>query len=252
MRAPFRPSIALTLTLVILAALFGRLGWWQLERKAEKEVLFGRFDNAPSLGIGQALAEGERFARVEAIGRYDGQRHILLDNQVWKGRAGVHVLTPFILSDGRQLLVNRGWLPLPPDRSSLPDVPTVEDEQTLSGRLNALPAPGQRLGEPDSMTPDGWPQLITYFDRATVEAALGTTLESWLIQLDPDHASGFEGRVWQAAVMPPKVHGAYAAQWFGLMGAAVVIWVVLGLRRGRWLRDAGIRSGSESTGELPQ
>ena len=113
----FRPSIRLSLTLIILASLFGRLGMWQMERKAEKQELFDRFENAPMMRVEQAIEQQERFARVEAWGRYDPQRHILLDNKVWQGRAGVHVLTPFTLKNGRTLLVNRGWLPLPPDRS---------------------------------------------------------------------------------------------------------------------------------------
>ena len=33
--------------------------------------------------------------------------------------------------------------------------------------------------------------------------------------------------------MPPEVHGGYAVQWFGLMTAAIVIWILLGVRRGR-------------------
>ena len=120
----FRPSFTLSLILIMLASLFLWLGMWQLDRKAEKELLFERFATAPTLGLEQALADEHEFARVEAFGRYDTTRHLLVDNRIWNGRAGVHVLTPFQLTDGRWLLVNRGWLPLPPDRSSLPDVPT--------------------------------------------------------------------------------------------------------------------------------
>ena len=233
----FRPSIALTVTLVILAALFGRLGSWQLERKAEKELLFERFEQAPSLSIGEALESGARFARVEARGRFDARRHLLLDNRIFRGRAGVHVLTPLLLDDGRTVLVNRGWLPLPPDRSSLPEIPEDDAPRTVRGRLNELPVAGQRLGEADRLTTDRWPQLITYFDTDAVEAALGQPLEPWLIQLDPADTAGFEGREWKAAVMEPKVHGGYAVQWFSLMTASILIWITLGVRRARMLRS---------------
>ena len=33
--------------------------------------------------------------------------------------------------------------------------------------------------------------------------------------------------------MEPATHGAYALQWFSLAAAAVVIWLLLGLRRGK-------------------
>jgi surfeit locus 1 family protein len=231
----FRPSFTLSLILITLCALFLRLGLWQLERKAEKEILFERFAMAPSLGLEQALADEREFAHVEAFGHYDATRHLLLDNRIWNGRAGVHVLTPFQLSDGRWLLVNRGWLPLPPDRSSLPDVPTKPAQLTIRGRLAAPPAVGPVLGDADVLVSDRWPQLVTYFDLASASAALGTTLQSWIVQLDADDPSGFEDRQWSPAVMEPAVHGAYAFQWMALATAALVIWVLLGLRRGRQL-----------------
>ena len=95
---PFKPSLALTVVLLLLAILFLRLGWWQLERKADKTLLFEQFKQAPQLAIGEALERGETFARVEARGRYDPVRHILLDNKILNGRAGVHVLSPFVLN----------------------------------------------------------------------------------------------------------------------------------------------------------
>ena len=119
----FRPAIAQTLILITLAAVFLQLGLWQLDRKAEKEALFERFDEAPSMDLARALDSGSSFARVTAAGRYDAARHVLLDNKIWQGRAGVHVLTPFVLQDDRTILVNRGWLPMPADRSYLPEVP---------------------------------------------------------------------------------------------------------------------------------
>jgi len=247
----FRPSLRLSLILVTLAAVFLRLGLWQLERKDEKAALFERFETAPSLGIEQALSDRLEFARVEAHGKYDTTRHLLLDNRIWNGRAGVHVLTPFQLADGRWLLVNRGWLPLPPDRSSLPEVPTEPAQRTLHGRLVAPAAAGPRLGDPDVLYSDRWPQLLTYFDLQGASAALGAPLQPWLVQLDADDPSGFGDRQWSPAVMEPAVHGAYAFQWMALAIAALVIWVMLGLRRGLQLATrTGAPAANESGDEL--
>ena len=227
----FRTSIKLTLVLLTLTLLFARLGWWQLERKTEKQLLFEQFGNGPLLSIEQALERGETFARVEAYGRYDPSRHVLLDNKILNGRAGVHVLTPFTLGNGTGILVNRGWLPLPPDRRSLPEVDTDDSMRTISGILNKPSSGGPRIGEPDVLAADRWPQLVTYLDLDSVSAALNTPLEPWLLQLEPEDESGFEGRQWQAAVMGPEVHGAYALQWFSLAAAAFIIWITLGVRK---------------------
>lgn len=228
----FRTSLGLTLLLLALAAAFARLGYWQLQRMDEKAQLFERFEQAPALALDEAARRGERFARVSARGAFDTRRHVLLDNRMHRGRAGVHVLTPFRTTEGAVVLVNRGWLPLAPDRRVLPDVPTDGAAREIAGRLNVLASAGPRLGEPDRLGPDDWPQLVTYLDQAPVEAALGTVVLPWVVQLDVDQPDGFAARDWRPATMEPATHGAYAAQWFGLAAAAVVIWLLLGLRRG--------------------
>jgi surfeit locus 1 family protein len=228
----FKPSITLTLTLITLAGMFLWLGLWQLDRKAEKAELFERFENAPTMSIEQALLQRAELARVEAFGRYDQARHILLDNRVWKGRPGVHALTPFRLGDGSWVLVNRGWLPLPPDRLTLPAVPTDAAPRTIRGRLIAPATDGARLGEADVLDRDHWPQLVTYLELPDVGAALGESLQPWVVQLDVEDPSGFSDRQWSAAVMAPAVHGAYAVQWLALCAATLIIWLSLGWYRG--------------------
>jgi cytochrome oxidase assembly protein ShyY1 len=96
---------------------------------------------------------------------------------------------------------------------------------------------GHRLGDPDVLVRDQWPQLITYLDLDSISSALEAPLEPWLLQLDSDDPSGFAGRQWKAAVMEPKVHRAYALQWFSLMLATIIIWVTLGIRRGQQERN---------------
>lgn len=229
----FKPSFKLTLALLVLALMFARMGLWQVERKSEKQLLVRQFREAPLLSIEDALAQNTLFARIEASGRYDSDRHVLLDNRILDGRAGVHVLTPFSLVDGRVILVNRGWLPLPPDRRSLPHVATDGALKTISGILNKPSVGGPRVGGADVLVGDHWPQLVTYLEIEAVGTALGVSLEPWLLQLDPGDASGFEGRKWKAAVMGPEVHGAYAVQWFALSLATLIIWITLGVRRAK-------------------
>ena len=229
----FRPSTALTITLLIIGAVFGRLCFWQLEREQQKQALFDQIENAPMMSVEQALKKPGGFSQVEAYGQFDQKRHILVDNKIFQGRAGVHAYTPFYLENGGTLLVNRGWLPLQPDRRNLPDVPTDPRKQMISGLLKQPTTGGQRLGEPDVLVPDNWPQLITWFDLELIESSLGTPLSHWELQLDRYDANGFADREWQAAVMTPQVHRAYAWQWFALALATLIIWITLGIRRGQ-------------------
>ena len=180
-----------------------------------------------------AIEQGVRFARIEVTGHYDGTRHILLDNQVLNGRAGVHVLTPFRTTSGRVILVNRGWLPLGAARNVRPAIPTSTAETVLRGMLNSAPRPGRKLGEADKLTREGWPQLVTYLNIADVARSLQTPLENHIVQLSETESGGFEGRQWKPVFIGSDRHRAYAFQWFALMVSSFGLWVFLGIKRAR-------------------
>lgn len=219
-----------SLVLLPLAILMAALGWWQIGRMQSKQALIDAFEDAPQLTLDEALEQQPRFAQISATGRFDLRRHIMLDNQVLGGKAGVHVFTPFQTFSGTTVLVNRGWKPLPADRSSLPDVWTPAVPLGIRGLLSPPPEHRQRLGKPDTLNPETWPQLVTYLDIETASAALGTPLPDFVVLLADDDPAGFAGRDWKPAVMTPERHQAYAVQWFGLAAAALVIWTILLLR----------------------
>ena len=230
-RRPFRPSVAGTLLLCLMGVLFASLGTWQTRRAAEKTALETQFRDADRLPLATAIERDERFARIEASGHFDTTRHILLDNQLLNGRGGVHVFTPFTTHGGEVVLVNRGWLPLPPDRRSLPDVPTPAQQVVLTGLLNLFPVPGRQVGEADNLAPDRWPQLVTYMNQDDIELALGLGLEDRIVQLSPDNRHGFAGRDWKPSFMSADRHRGYAVQWFALTAACVVLWLATGFRK---------------------
>lgn len=228
----FRPGWALTAVLAVLATVFLSLGNWQRERAEGKIRTQAAFDTAPL--VTDLEGTPPDWTRAALEGRLDPGRHLLLDNKVFRGRAGVHVLTPFERDDARVLLlVNRGWLPLPPDRSALPEVPTPPGKLELRGRLAPISQPGVQLGEPAALQPDRWPQLMVYPDWARIEAALGRPVHRQVLYLDADNAAGFDDRNWTPFTMGPDRHRAYAVQWYGLALTALVIWLILGFRAGR-------------------
>jgi surfeit locus 1 family protein len=227
---PFRPT-GLNVALIPLAILMAALGWWQLERMKSRQLALDQFSNPKEMTLEQALEAGKPFTRVETVVRFDPVRHILLDNQVLNGRPGVHVLTPFTTESGTTILVNRGWQAIAPDRRSLPEFETPREAQELQGILAPPPEHRQRLGAPDTLQADQWPQLVTYLDIDAVAAVLKTALPVSVVWLATEHPAGFEGRDWKPAVMTPQRHQAYALQWFALSAAALIGAVLLGVRR---------------------
>ena len=227
----FRPSRLATLVLFLLACVFATLGSWQEKRALEKTVLEQQHQNAGTLPLETAIAQQSRFSSIDVRGHYDPNRHILLDNQIWQGRAGVYVFTPFYPNGGTTILVNRGWLPLAPDRKSMPEVPTPQQEIVLKGMLNTLPVPGRVLGSADQLKREQWPQLVTYLNLTDISASLGTPLENWVIQLSKSEPDGFDGREWKAVFLSSSRHKGYAFQWFALVAACIVMWIFIGFRK---------------------
>lgn len=228
----FRPSAAATLTLLPLVVVAAGLGYWQIDRMHEKQALVESFESAPTITLEDAIADSIRFARISATGRFDTARHILLDNQVYQGKAGVHVYTPFRTFSGDWVLVNRGWKPLSADRE-LPDIWTPAVPVGIRGRLDRPPDQFDGLGEPDALATVDGAQLVTYFDIADIAGALEIDLPPWVVLLDGEDPNGFDGRDWQPIFMKPEHHGAYAFQWYSLCAALFLAWLIAGIRRAK-------------------
>ncbi len=216
-------NIASLLILLSLAIIFAGLGNWQLQRKAEKQQLLEQFEQAREMPLEQAVKESTGFARVRLLGHYETGWQLLLDNKIWQGQPGVHVLSLFHSRQGIPVLVDRGWVAMNPDRRTLPQVPTPAEELVISGLLSLPPEGGVQLGQEDSIHELRGPVLVTYLDVETVAQVAGLDIAPQILKLDANDPSGFEDRDWQPAVILPAQHQAYAFQWFALSLASVVL-----------------------------
>jgi surfeit locus 1 family protein len=147
------------------------------------------------------------------------------------------VLTPILLQNRQLLLVNRGWLPLPADRSSLPEVATPAQPVTVNGRLAPLPGVGMRLGRQSALQLTDWPELITYVDTPLLTSGYRAALQQpqlqllpFILKLDAQADHGYAGRDWQLLNFGPNKHLAYAGQWFTLAAAVFATYLILTIR----------------------
>jgi len=227
-RLRFAPRPSATLFTLVAACAFIALGQWQLNRAAGKRELAEDFaGTGPALALPADSRHWPRYQRVTARGRYDNSHQFLLDNRIRGGRAGVDVLTPFVLDGGGVVLVNRGWQPLGATRDKLPDVTVSPETRVIAGRLDELPRPGIVLEAPPST---GWPRLVSYPTADQLAAQLGRTVEPRIILLDADEPDGFV-REWRLPGTTPGRHLGYALQWFAFAATAVAIWLALSLHR---------------------
>jgi cytochrome oxidase assembly protein ShyY1 len=141
----------------------------------------------------------------------------------------VHVLTLFRPDGARRgVLVDRGWLALPPDRRVPPIEPT--ESRVLTGLLAAPPAVGIRLGDPHAER--GSQSLLPWIDVASVAKDFHVELADAVVLLDADAPGGFTRR-WEPLpnTLPPERHRGYAIQWYALAFATLVAAVLLSRRR---------------------
>jgi surfeit locus 1 family protein len=230
----FAPRFFTTLLTVVLIAFLISLGRWQLHRADEKRQLFESFaaGTDATVPVDTATRRLRRYQHVEAEGHYDQSRQVLIDNMVNAERAGYFVITPFALTGGGWLLVNRGWVPLGASRAERPAIAVAGDTRRVRGRADNMPSPGIQMGTKAQLAPP-YPVVAAFPSRAEIARLLGES--SWtsaadLVLLDPAEPDGYV-RNWSAPGFPPMRHVAYAVQWFALALTLFVIYVVTNIRR---------------------
>ena len=227
----------MTALTVALCLAFVNLGRWQWDRGEQREMQILAFnrgtDRALPLGS-RSLAEVPRFQRVSATGQFDTQRQFLLDNMSYEGQAGYQVLTPFVLTDSRVVLVDRGWVAFSGFRDRLPDIhwDVASGPTTLIGRVDELPSAGLAQGKAPPSADALWPKVTSFPAAPELAAALGHAIEPRIILLDPKEPNGYV-RDWHPPGLEPERHWSYAVQWWAFAGVLFVIWAMLSARGSR-------------------
>ena len=218
-------KIRLSLLVILLLPVLISLGLWQLSRyqqKLELEQVYSSRENLPPLSIDEiSQYEDPLYLPVKISGRFDHARYFLLDNQVYKGRAGFALIMPFLTDKNELILVNRGWLPTK-TRDDLPEAKVSEGIYHIEGTVYR-PLGKSFLLKKDVWT-DGWPKVIQTLDFNKASTALGSTLLAYLITLNKDQpASLYVQR--KQAVMSSDKHMGYALQWFTMAAVLLGLYV---------------------------
>lgn len=210
------------------------LGFWQLQRADEKSTiqqLLAEQQARPPVDLDpRALTDTEEwlYRPVSVTGKPDSAHLWLLENQIHQGRLGYHLLVPLILDDGNVLLVNCGWLPATADRTQLPELPPIPAQVTLRGRL-VKPSDNPFLRQ---QVAELWPRVVLQVDTAAAQNALDRPVSPWLLQLDADSPLALTVD-WRPLNMTADKHRAYAAQWFFLALALVILTLYANSNLGR-------------------
>ena len=108
------------LAAAIIASVCVRLGLWQLDRREQRRgrnaTIAMAFREPPLAAQWAARDSVMQFRRVTAVGRWRYPGEMTVPGRTHNGSPGVHVITPLIVGDSAEILVNRGWVYSPDAR----------------------------------------------------------------------------------------------------------------------------------------
>ena len=231
---PFSPPWWSILVTLLGVSLFVTLGLWQLSRAELKSGIMELYQQRLSEEYLQPgpldfASSDLQYLRVELAGEYDLSRQLLVDNRLHNGRAGYHVLTPWVMANGAGiLLVNRGWVAQGATRAELPQLEVPVLESAIRGILVRPDNSGFRLGEVNLGVE--WPQVIPFIDMDALQAQFPGPLLPVILWLAPE-SQGAYVREWIPVWADPEKSRAYAVQWFSFAAIAVLLFFGLNLRK---------------------
>lgn len=218
----------LLIAALVVAAVTARLGWWQLDRAAQKEAIQRSLDERRALPV---LRQAQAPVRADAVpavqdrlvqlqGRWLPEHQVLLDNRPMSGRTGFYVVMPLLLADGTAVVVQRGWLPRhATERTRIAPFETPAGPVDVQGRIAPALARLYEFEAAASGTIRQNLDLDPYAQQTRLQ------LRPWVVvQQDPATADGLL-RQWSAPAAGVHTHYGYAFQWFSLSALTLGLYV---------------------------
>jgi len=227
----------LLLTLLACGA-FSAAGIWQYQRGVAKAAFLADFASAlqsAPMPIEVALSTAAVLPRpvTGSLRLRANAPWLLLDNARRQSQVGIRAIAIYESAEQVPVLVDFGWLPMPPDRQ-LPVLELPPSTLHASGLLVPLPGQGLRLMRNPWPTPVPTQLLLTYLDADEVAAVVGNAPYAGLLRLDPAMPIGYTRDLDALPnTLPADSHYGYAAQWFGFAITVVVIYLIFLLRTQR-------------------
>lgn len=198
------------------------LGGWQLQRLAWKENLLAEIqtarDSKPLDVLPQEGLESLSFHTVKLIGTFLHEKSFHVAARYYKSKLGYHIFTPFMLEDGRIVVVNRGWVPVKQKELSTRPDSEPKGEQELVGMI--------RVGSDRSrFTPPNQPDKNIWFGRDVDQMAAQSGLTLLPITIDIMAEENPDGHLPIASggqISLRNDHLQYAITWF-LVGLGIAV-----------------------------
>ncbi|MEU2064918.1 SURF1 family protein [Streptomyces sp. NPDC013455] len=228
-----RQWVILTLVAIALIPTMIELGFWQqhrYEQRTARNDLVSAALHAKPVPVeeltspGHAVTRAEKYRTVTATGTFDTAAEVVVRRRTnADDRVGFHVLTPFVLDDGKVLLVNRGWVPANSTQTAYPKVPAPPAGRlTVTGRLMADETTAASGIKNLKDLPDRQIMLINSAEEARRLDA--EVLGGYIQQTAPRAKGGSPQQLSDPGSEDAPLNYAYMIQWWLFAAAVPVGW----------------------------
>jgi surfeit locus 1 family protein len=207
----------------VLAALFVRLGFWQLSRLDERRAF--NAERARPLAEPEtsfdSLRDRTPYRRVRLAGSPDYAHEIALSGRSRNGSPGVHVFTPFRRpGNDTAVLVNRGWV-YAADAATADLLRFRESLTHASGFTDTIPAGAASLDP-------ARPRVVRRLTRQAIDSLVPYPVHPVLVVMQDSAGPSAPPRL-PLPALNDGPHLGYAIQWFAFAltaigGAGIVIY----------------------------
>ncbi|MFI9549640.1 SURF1 family protein [Streptomyces sp. NPDC052016] len=256
-----RQWVILTLVALLLIPTMIRLGFWQMhrydERTARNQLVSDALTAQPVpveklTSPGHTVTTDQRYRSVTAEGRFDPDREVVVRRRVNADEeVGFHVLTPFVLTDGKVLLVNRGWIPADgPSQTAFPAVPAPPaGTVTVTGRL----MPDETTAASGIKDLKGLPdrQVMLINSEQEAQRLDARVLGGYVVQTAPEPKGETPQLIGRPGNEDAALNFAYAIQWWLFAACVPVGWVILVRRERRDRAETAGPKGREEAAPTP-
>lgn len=223
-----RRTLAFCAIALAAAALFVRLGLWQVERLRERQarngVVAGQQRSTPIPFGSLPRDSGAAHYRPASVqGRYDYEAELVVTNRSRRGSPGVELITPVrVAGTDTAVLVNRGWV-------YAPDGATVDRSRWREGDSAAVTGYVELYLPDAGATSSADPRIVRRVSRQEMASKIPYPVAPYYLVSTGGPVSTTHPVRREIPILDDGPHRSYAVQWFcfaaiALGGAAAVAW----------------------------
>ena len=218
-----KSRLAATIFYIIFGSIFVFLGFWQIERGAEKDQIVSNFEEAQTKQPLPISNNSKKWDRVYVNGALDKSKTIFIDNTIYKGVLGYKVVAPLILDRDEIILVDFGWTKQPERRGDIKTVEISSNENISVTGVLEQPELGLVLS--DELFSSSWPKISQSKSIDALQELFDEKIYPFILLSDFRKDSDLTYIKPVVTNMPPVKHYGYAGQWFAMFIALTIMYI---------------------------